>query len=111
MINNTAAKADIGYTQGDDIAHTFTFLDEAGAAISVSGWVWTMVITKCNGDAVATYTNASGITFDSANVLRVTLANAIAISDNLIDANYTLAAVASGKRRTYLFGQFKKQKI
>lgn len=110
-INNTAGKCDINYTQGDDISHTFTFADELGAAITVSGWAWTMLITKCDGTTLATYTNNSGVTFDSASVLRVTLVNTIAISDNLIDANYILYAVANSKRRTYLFGQFKKQKI
>jgi hypothetical protein len=108
---NTAAELNIQYVQGDDITQTFSFFDETGAAITVDTWAWSMVIKKCDGTVLATYTTAPAITFDDDNILRVTIDDTNAVSDNLIDAKYTLFATVASVKRTYLFGQFKAQKI
>ena len=108
---NTAAELNIQYVQGDGITQTFSFYDETGAPIAVDSWAWSMVIKKCDGTVLATYTNSPEITFDDENILRITIDDTNAVSDNLIDAKYTLFATAASIKRTYLFGQFKAQKI
>jgi hypothetical protein len=108
---NTAAELNIQYVQGDSITQTFSFYDETGAPITVDLWAWEMVIKKCNGDVLGTYTTAPAITFDDDNVLRITVDDTTAISNDLIDAKYTISATVAGVKRTWFYGQFKAQKI
>ena len=110
-IGNTAGELIINYVQGDDITETLSFFDETGATITIDTWAWEMVIKKCDGTVLETYDTAPAITFDDDNVLRITVDDTTAISDDLIDAKHTISATVAGIKRTYFFGQFKAQKI
>jgi hypothetical protein len=110
-IGNIAAELIITYVQGNNITHPISFFDELGETIPVDAWEWEMVIKKCNGEVLEIYDTAPAITFDDDNVLRITIDDATAVSDDLIDAKHTISATVAGIKRTWFYGQFKAQKI
>ena len=111
VIGNIAAELIINYVQGNNITHPIAFFDELGENMPIDTWAWEMVIKKCDGTVLETYDTAPAITFDDDNVLRITVDDTTAISDDLIDAKHTISATVAGIKRTYFFGQFKAQKI
>ena len=96
--------------QGDDITETLSFFDEKGATITVDTWAWEMVIKKCDGTVLETYNTAPAITFDDDNILRITVDDTTAISNDLIDAKHTISATVAGIKRTYFLANSKRKK-
>lgn len=104
---DNSSRVDITCRKGDSFELKFTFTDDAGAAIDISGYAWKM-------DVKETDTSSSDIIADSsfsysgtnAGVLTITATAAVMAAVNGGMYIYDLQSTTGGEVKTWIYGLF-----
>ena len=105
---DSATRVDVTCRKGDTFTLEFTFSDDAGDAINLTGYAWKMDVKETDtssSDIIAD--NSFSYTGTSAGVLTITASAAVmaAVSGGLYV--YDLQSTNSGVVKTWVYGIFK----